>query len=92
MNVLVIGSGSVGIGLAASMLSQNANVSMYARGETAKAIKQNFEAGMKPKEIYALFNVTKHVVNYHIQYSIIQRHHMVVLFMMKTPLPLLIIF
>ena len=41
MNVLVIGAGSVGIGLASSMLSQNANVSIYARGETAKAIKKN---------------------------------------------------
>ena len=41
MNVLVIGAGSVGIGLAASMLSQNADVSIYARDETAKAIKEN---------------------------------------------------
>lgn len=41
MNVLVIGSGSVGIGLAASMLSQGADVSIYARGETAKAIRKN---------------------------------------------------
>lgn len=41
MNVLVIGSGSVGIGLAASMLSQDAKVSVYARGRTAKAIREN---------------------------------------------------
>lgn len=41
MNVLVIGSGSVGIGLAASMLSQGSDVSLYARGATAKAIRQN---------------------------------------------------
>ena len=41
MNILIIGSGAVGIGLAASVLSQNANVSIYARGETAKAIKEN---------------------------------------------------
>ncbi|WP_298501197.1 ketopantoate reductase family protein [uncultured Methanobrevibacter sp.] len=41
MNILVIGAGAVGIGLASSLLSQNANVSIYARGETAKAIKQN---------------------------------------------------
>lgn len=41
MNVLVIGSGAVGIGLAASMLAQNANISIYARGETAKAIRKN---------------------------------------------------
>lgn len=41
MNVLVIGAGAVGIGLAASMLSQNANVSIFARDETARAIKEN---------------------------------------------------
>lgn len=41
MNVLIIGSGAVGIGLAASMISQNANISIFARGETAKAIKEN---------------------------------------------------
>ena len=41
MNVLVIGAGAVGIGLAASMLSQDARVSIYARGKTAKAISEN---------------------------------------------------
>ena len=41
MNILVIGAGAVGIGLASSVLSQNANVSIYARGETAKAIRKN---------------------------------------------------
>ncbi len=41
MNVLVIGSGSVGIGLAASMKSQGANISIYAKGETAKTINEN---------------------------------------------------
>ena len=40
MNILIIGAGAVGIGLAASVLSQNANVSIYARGETAKAIRE----------------------------------------------------
>lgn len=41
MNVLVIGAGGVGIGLATSVASQGADVSIYARGETAKAIKEN---------------------------------------------------
>lgn len=41
MNILVIGAGAVGIGLASSVLSQNADVSIYARGETAKAIRKN---------------------------------------------------
>ena len=41
MNILVIGAGGVGIGLAASVKSQGADVSIYARGKTAKAIKEN---------------------------------------------------
>ncbi|WP_298519094.1 ketopantoate reductase family protein [uncultured Methanobrevibacter sp.] len=41
MNILIIGAGGVGIGLGASVKSQGANVSIYARGETAKAIKEN---------------------------------------------------
>lgn len=41
MNILVIGAGGVGIGLATSVASQGADVSIYARGETAKAINEN---------------------------------------------------
>ena len=41
MNILIIGSGAVGIGLASSMLSQKANISIYSTGKTAKAIKEN---------------------------------------------------
>ena len=41
MNILIIGAGGVGIGLGASVKSQGANVSIYAREETAKAIKEN---------------------------------------------------
>ena len=41
MNILVIGAGGVGIALACSVKSQNINVSIFARGETAKAIKEN---------------------------------------------------
>jgi 2-dehydropantoate 2-reductase len=41
MNILVIGAGGVGIGLASSMLSQNTDVSIFARGETATAIRKN---------------------------------------------------
>ena len=41
MNILIIGAGSVGIGIATSLLSQKANISIYARGETAKALKEN---------------------------------------------------
>lgn len=41
MNILIIGAGAVGIGLAASVKSQGADVSFYARGKTAKAISEN---------------------------------------------------
>jgi 2-dehydropantoate 2-reductase len=41
MKILVIGAGGVGIGLATSVASQGADVSIYARGKTAKAIKEN---------------------------------------------------
>ena len=40
MNILIIGAGSVGIGIAASVASQGANISIFARGETAKEIKK----------------------------------------------------
>ena len=41
MKILIIGAGAVGIGLAGSVLSQNADVSVLARGKTAKAIREN---------------------------------------------------
>ena len=41
MNILLIGAGGVGIGIATSVASQGANVSIYATGETAKSIKEN---------------------------------------------------
>ena len=41
MNILLIGAGAVGIAIAASVASQGADVSIYARGDTAKAIKEN---------------------------------------------------
>jgi len=41
MNILIIGTGAIGIALGASMLSQGANVSFLARDATAKAIREN---------------------------------------------------
>ncbi|AMD17476.1 2-dehydropantoate 2-reductase [Methanobrevibacter sp. YE315] len=41
MNILLIGAGGVGLGIASSVISQGAEVSIYATGETAKAIKKN---------------------------------------------------
>lgn len=66
MNVLVIGSGAVGIGLAASMLSQGANISLYARGETAKAIKEN---GIKRVGLFTHYSFGNDEVNVYEKYS-----------------------
>lgn len=41
MDILIIGSGSVGIGLGTSLLSQNANVSFLASERTAEAMRKN---------------------------------------------------
>lgn len=41
MNILINGSGAVGIGIGASMISQGANVSFFARKESAKAMMEN---------------------------------------------------
>ena len=56
MNILVIGAGAVGIGLAASVLSQSANVSIYARGETAKAIR---EKGIERTGLFEHYSFSK---------------------------------
>ena len=56
MNVLVIGAGGVGIGLATSLLSQNTNVAIYATGETAKAIRKN---GIKRTGLFTNYSFDK---------------------------------
>jgi len=66
MNVLVIGSGAVGIGLATSMLSQDANVSIYARGETAKAIKSN---GVKRTGLFTHYSFSSDEVKVYENYE-----------------------
>ena len=43
MNILVVGSGAIGIALGASMISQGFNVSFYAREKTGKALKEGIE-------------------------------------------------
>lgn len=57
MNILVIGAGAVGIGLAASLASQDASVSIYARGKTAKAIRENGIKRIGLFEHYKIENV-----------------------------------
>ncbi len=55
MNILIDGSGAVGLGLGASMLSQKANVSFYATGKTATAIKEN---GLKRTGLFQHYSFT----------------------------------
>ncbi len=54
MNILVIGAGSVGIGLATSVASQGADVSIYAQEKTAKAIKEN---GIKRTGLFTHYEI-----------------------------------
>ena len=66
MNILVIGAGSVGIGLAASVLSQNVNLSFYARGETAKAIREN---GIKRTGLFTHYSFAPEELGVYEDYS-----------------------
>ena len=68
---MIIGSGAVGIGLAASMKSQNANISIFARGETAKAIKEN---GIKRCGLFTHYSFTKDEVNVYETYGEIPKN------------------
>ena len=54
MKILVIGAGGVGIGLATSVASQGADVSIYARSETARAIKEN---GIKRTGLFTHYEI-----------------------------------
>lgn len=66
MNILVIGSGAVGIGLAASMLSQGADISIFARDKTAKAIKEN---GIKRCGLFTHYEFTSDEVKVYETYE-----------------------
>lgn len=54
MDILLIGAGGVGIGLAASVASQGADVSIYARDKTAQAIKEN---GIKRTGLFTHYEI-----------------------------------
>lgn len=69
MNILTIGAGAVGIGLAASVKSQGANVSFYARGKTAKAISEN---GIKRCGLFAHYSFDKSEVSVYEDYNDIE--------------------
>ena len=71
MNVLVIGSGSVGIGLAASMLSQGADISLFARGKTADAIRKN---GIRRVGLFTHYSFSEDKVNVYEDYKDIPKN------------------
>ena len=56
MNILIIGSGAVGIGIGASLISQKANVDFFASEKTAKTMKEN---GIKRCGIFNEITVSK---------------------------------
>ena len=66
MNILIIGTGAVGIGLSTSLLSQKANISLLARGETAKEIK---EKGLKRTGLFTHYTFAPDEFNVYEDYS-----------------------
>ena len=50
MKILIIGSGSVGIGIGTSLLSQETEVSFLARKNTASEMKKNGITQLKTKK------------------------------------------
>ncbi|MCR5026230.1 MAG: ketopantoate reductase family protein [Methanobrevibacter sp.] len=65
MDILIIGAGAVGIGLATSLLSQKVNVSIFARGETAKEIRKN---GLKRTGLFTHYSFTPNEFNVYEDY------------------------
>lgn len=72
MNVLVIGAGAVGIGLACSMLSQDAKVSIFARDKTAKAIKEN---GIERCGLFTHYSFGNDDVDVYEEYTEMPKNH-----------------
>lgn len=66
MEILLIGSGAVGIGLATSLLSQDVNLSIIARGETAKEIRKN---GLKRTGLFTHYSFTPDEFNVYEDYK-----------------------
>lgn len=71
MNTLIIGAGAVGIGIATSMLSQKADISIYARGKTAKAIKEN---GIKRTGLFTNYSFNSDEVTVYEDYGEIPKN------------------
>lgn len=66
MNILIIGSGAVGIGIGTSLLSQNANVSFLARKETAAKMK---ETGVKRTGLFTNYSFNPDEFNVYESYE-----------------------
>ena len=52
------------------MVKYNPNKIKDSNHQLAIAIKKNYEAGMKPKKISELFNISKQRINYWIHHSV----------------------
>lgn len=66
MNILIIGSGSVGIGLGSSLLSQGENISFLASKQTASKMK---EGGIKRIGLFTNYSFEPHEFNVYESYS-----------------------
>ena len=66
MNVLIIGSGSVGIGIGSSLLSQDVNISFLASKETASKMKQE---GIKRTGLFTNYSFKPSEFNVYETYS-----------------------
>ena len=69
MNILIIGAGAVGIGLATSVKSQGANISIFARGKTASAIKEN---GIERCGLFTHYHFDSEEINVYEDYESIE--------------------
>lgn len=69
MKILVIGAGGVGIGLATSVASQGAQVSIFAREKTAKAIREN---GIKRCGLFTHYSIDKSEIDVYEDYESIE--------------------
>ena len=71
MKILVIGAGAVGIGMASS-LAHSSEISIFARGETAKAIKEN---GIRRTGLFTHYSFTPDEITVYENYADIPRNN-----------------
>ena len=71
MNILVIGSGAVGIGIGSSLLSQNTNVSFLSRKDTASKMKKD---GIKRTGLFTNYSFKPEEFNVYEDYSEIPKN------------------